>query len=917
MSTSHRSKVREIFADAMELPADRVAAFLDHACARDDGIRREVESLLHAIAHRPSFLQSPTGASETRVATAAGEAVGTLVGPYKLLEEIGHGGFGTVYMAEQERPVRRRVALKIIRPGMDVGEIVGRFEAERQALALMDHTNIARVYDAGATDSGRPYFVMELVKGEPITTYCDRRNLNVPERLGVFVQVCHAVQHAHTKGVIHRDLKPGNVLVATEDDAAQAKVIDFGIAKATQHRLTEKTVFTEFRGFIGTPEYMSPEQAEGSLNIDTRTDVYSLGVLLYELLTGATPLDAASLKSAPYGEIQRIIREVEPPKPSTRISSSDAAARVSTLRRTEPARLHKLVRGDLDWIVMKALEKDRARRYGTAEALAADIGRHLAGSSVEAAPPSRLYLMRKFIRRHRTSVAAAAAVGAALVLGMVGMTTGLVAAIRAGDQARENAERATREAEQAKAMNDFMREVLTSAEPQNGGAQVRLMDVLANATTSASQRFESHPLLEAQVQDLLADVYNKTGMLAKAKEATQRTLRLYDAYAGPEDARTLRAGSRVIGAALNLNQTDEASRAIDALLPRVERLLGPDDRTTLEVRRAFATVLMLRGRIDEAEAIFLELHAHPRLATDDAVQCRLLYTLCRLRQRRSPSLEPAQRSADLKTTEAFAIECVRRADRASGPTSADALRAQSVLAQTLCDQGRLREAVDLCRVVLANSEKRFDPCHINRRNTMSVLADALAGLGAFSESADLYLRIIECGRSSAAAEPITLISNLGDGLKYFDRSGRATEGEALAREGLATLRKFGGGHDDVGLVFESYLANFISASGRWDEAEPIFAGLLAKEESLTGNQLRARLNRLYAEHLGRRGRFAEAEERLRRATLIYGETSGSSRDRLPDEILCGFIELYKAWDRPEKVREYERQREERTGATGR
>lgn len=326
------------------------------------------------------------------------EHAGDKVGRYKLLQQIGEGGCGIVYMAEQEAPVRRRVALKIIKLGMDTREVVARFEAERQALALMDHPNIARVFDGGATETGRPYFVMELVRGEPITQYCDARRLTTRERLELFIQVCQAVQHAHQKGIIHRDLKPSNVLVTELDGRATPKVIDFGVAKATEQRLTEKTLFTRFGQVVGTPAYMSPEQAGfGGLDIDTRSDVYSLGVLLYELLTGSPPFDAKQLREAGFEAILRTIREVEPPKPSTRLStlSQESRATVANRRQLEPAKLNGLLRGDLDWIVMKAMEKDRARRYETANGLGKDIERHLRNEPVVAAAPSKLYSGRR------------------------------------------------------------------------------------------------------------------------------------------------------------------------------------------------------------------------------------------------------------------------------------------------------------------------------------------------------------------------------------------------------------------------------------------------------------------------------------------------------------------------------------------
>jgi serine/threonine protein kinase len=389
MSEPDSARMKTIFGEALERQGMDRDAYLDRACASEPDLRRRVEALLLAAEKDDVFLGEATvGGAAFSAPGGSREQAGDRIGHFKILQLIGEGGFGSVYMAEQERPVRRRVALKIIKLGMDTKAIVARFEQERQALALMDHPNIAKVLDAGATQSGRPYFVMELVKGDPITEFSDKGGLRIEERLQLFTQVCQAVQHAHTKGIIHRDIKPNNVLVSTQDGRPLARVIDFGIAKATEHRLTEKTFFTEMRQLIGTPEYMSPEQAEGSLDIDTRTDVYSLGVLLYELLTGSTPFDGKRLRSAAFGELQRIIREDEPPRPSTRLSQSmETLATVAAQRRIEPKRLGMMIQGELDWIVMRALEKDRARRYETASGLGADVQRYLAGDAVLAAPP--------------------------------------------------------------------------------------------------------------------------------------------------------------------------------------------------------------------------------------------------------------------------------------------------------------------------------------------------------------------------------------------------------------------------------------------------------------------------------------------------------------------------------------------------
>jgi serine/threonine protein kinase len=460
---------------------------LRRECGGDDALRTRLEAMVRA-AEDSRFLGSPTvdegvragGAEAMTLMAAEREGPGTVIGPYKLLQQLGEGGFGTVFMAEQERPVRRRVAFKIIKLGMDTKQVVARFEQERQALAMMDHPHIAKVLDAGATDSGRPYFVMELVKGDPIVEYCDRSNLGIGERLDLFVQVCAAVQHAHTKGVIHRDIKPTNILVSTQDGRPHAKVIDFGIAKATASKLTEKTLFTEHRALIGTPEYMSPEQAEGSLDIDTRTDVYSLGVLLYELLTGTTPFSSGELRSAAYGEIQRIIREVDPPKPSTRLSkNTESLAAVAARRSVQPARLNAVIRGELDWIVMKAMEKDRQRRYESASGLGDDVRRYLDGDAVLAAPPSAGYRARKFVRRNKGRVVAGALVASALILGMVGTTwQAMRAAERAVAAERSGAEAtAARDAERERVAEleqvvEFQYAMLSGIEPSTAGTRL-------------------------------------------------------------------------------------------------------------------------------------------------------------------------------------------------------------------------------------------------------------------------------------------------------------------------------------------------------------------------------------------------------------------------------------------------------------
>jgi serine/threonine protein kinase/tetratricopeptide (TPR) repeat protein len=623
-----------VFSKALEVaePAER-ARYVAQACGENVRLRAEVESLLGALDKAGSFLEAPAAPLAPRMdEPIVCEAPGTQVAAYKLLELIGEGGFGVVFMAEQQQPVRRKVAVKILKPGMDTRQVIARFEAERQALALMDHPNIAHILDGGETASGRPYFVMELVKGVPITDYCDQEQLTPRERLPLFLAVCQAVQHAHQKGIIHRDLKPSNVLVTLHDGTPVVKVIDFGIAKATGEPLTDKTLFTNFAQFMGTPLYMSPEQAAMSgLDVDTRSDIYSLGVLLYELLTGTTPFEKERFKEAGYDEMRRIIREEEPPKPSTRMSTlGQAATTFATHRKSAPKRLSQLFRGELDWIVMKCLEKDRNRRYESASALADDVQHYLRDEPVQACPPSAAYRFHKFARRNKRVLLPLTLLGMMLLTALVGLSFGLVTLKRERDRTHTalDAEQRARAAESKRrgqarealdAMTSLMLEDLLArqqnlTEEHKKFLRQALQSYEEFATDTADDEASRHGAARA-----LANVGRIRYRLAPAPETAdiyRQALRRFEQLTAdfPREARyrrDLAGAQRDLGRALvRINKQDEGRAAFMSALVTGQGLIA-DHPAAAEYQRNQALTYLILGQLaldqkrsEEAETSF-------------------------------------------------------------------------------------------------------------------------------------------------------------------------------------------------------------------------------------------------------------------------------------------------------------------------
>ncbi len=829
------------------------------------------------------------GSSETTHATVESALPSLTFGPYRLLQRIGEGGMGEVWLAEQTRPIHRRVALKIIKAGMDSAQVVARFEAERQALALMDHAAIAAVFDAGSTPTGRPYFAMEYVQGEPITAYCDRHRLGNRERLGLFIRVCEGVQHAHQKGIIHRDLKPSNVLVALQDDKPVPKIIDFGIAKATTQPLTERTLFTEIGVLVGTPEYMSPEQADlTGLDVDTRTDVYALGVLLYELLTGTVPFESKTLRQKGIDEIRRVIREVEPAKPSTRIRQlGHASTEAARNRQSEPTRLVSQLRGDLDWITMKALDKERTRRYDTVTGFATDVRRHLRDEPVAAGPPTVGYRAGKFVRRHR------AAVGACAVFGLLLFGFTVAMAVQAQRIAQER-NRANEEAETARQVSSFLVSLFEASKPGVRSLDsVTARELLDAGARRIDEQLTSRPSVRATLHMTMGDVYFLLGGTNQSADEYQRAVRLRHQLFGPRHPDTLASLS---AAAWTLRDVQERERRLreTLALQRVVNGVDPDDLSRTLIRLSWA--VDRQGKYSEAEALAAEA-VHSVLSTQQKPHALLVEAWDAFGAALLHAAQYGQAAAAFKSALEAAVAVW-------GPLHFRTLGSRENLASIQLAQGRYAEAEASYREILRMDTVLAGASHPNNSITYGNIGAALYFQKKYREAESYYRQALDVARAAygnSHPEVATCLANLGQAL---DAQGRFLEAIATLKDAVSIGRKTLGNDSPELAVPLIFLSGSLRKFGALQEAEARAREALAIDtKHLGGDHPRVReAQGALGLALAKQRRWDEAEPLLvAHATALMSKTDVEGD---LDMTVQQLVEMFKGQGRPEKAEEW-------------
>jgi len=792
---TQRELVEQLFEAALGLKPEERAAFLDGKCDGNAELRQQVESLLaDANAHSP-FEQPTEDASSTPRDKST-----TVIGPYHLLELIGEGGMGEVWLAEQKQPVRRRVAIKLIKAGMDTHEVVARFESERQALALMDHPAIAKVFDAGSTPEGRPYFVMEFVPGVPITDYCDKHRLTVRQRMELFIQVCEGVQHAHQKAIIHRDLKPSNILVAEIDGKPMPRIIDFGVAKATSQKLSAGTMYTRVGTLIGTIGYMSPEQADPiGDDIDIRTDVYSLGAVLYELLTGARPLDLDKLA---YDEVLRRLRDQDALRPSTKVTTLGGDSAIAAKNRgSDPPTLVRQLRGDPDAIALKAIEKHRARRYASASELGADIGRYLRNEPVTAHTPSVAYRAQKYIRRHRLGVAVA---GIAVLL-LVAFVVVQSIELRRISQERD---RATRERDRADRIAQFMTGIFKVSDPSNArGNTVTAREILDRASSGIDTGLRNDPELQAKMMYTMAQTYLGLGLFSRAKQLLERTVEIQKRVLGPRNPETLRSISLLAGD-VSPGHYAEAEKVLRDTIDTQRRILGPDHADTLDSTSILSNLLTNEGHLAEAEKLLREtLEARRRV----------------LGPENSDTLNSMASLGSFLVTEGHYAEAEKLfrqtleiQSRLLGPDSPDTLSSMKDLGFTLMQEAHYAEAEKLFRQTLDIQNRVLGQEHPDTLYSMNYLGLALTEEGHYAEAEKLCRQTLDIENRVLGPENSAILNSLECLAAAITREGRYDDAKKLFREDIERMGK----SNENGQVYVSWY-NFACAAaiaGRHEEA---------------------------------------------------------------------------------------------------